>query len=130
MAGCSATDLQCMLAAGRSGVNIYDANSGVGSLPGTIPGVGGSAPDFIGDALKGVGLGGVDSWLSKHVDSPIAGAFSDTYNAVAGPANAVGSAISFITDPPRVAVTLIGFLLIAGGIFMLGRNQIMQVVKP
>lgn len=130
MAGCSATDLQCMLAAGRSGVNIYDANSGVGSLPGTIPGVGGSAPDFIGDALKGVGLGGVDSWLSKNVDSPISGAFSDTYHTVADPIAAIGEGLKFLADPPRVAVTLIGFLLIAGGIFMLGRNQIMQVVKP
>lgn len=130
MAGCSPTDLQCMLAAGRAGQNIYQASSGVGSLPGTIPGVSGPAKDYVGSTLQSIGLGGVDAFFHDHIDTPILGAASDTYSAVADPVNAVVAGAKFLADPPRVAVTLIGFLLIAGGVFMLGRNQILQVIKP
>lgn len=87
----------------------------------------------------------VNSPPSGFIESALAGvmhsapvlAAGDTYNAAAGVVSGtidagkgVYAGLKFLADPPRVAVTVIGFLLIAGGIFMLGRNQIIQMVKP
>jgi hypothetical protein len=99
-------------------------------LPGTTAGTTGSASNKGG--LLGV-LGGLGDFFFSPSFSPSA-ASADIQSGAAGNSTtgailtSAGSAISFITDIPRVTTTLLGLILIIAGIFALSRGPAVQIV--
>lgn len=73
---------------------------GLGKFP-LLPGLPGLTPDAIGSVIGGVG----------------------------DAAKGAGSAISFITDIPRVATTILGLILVIAGIFALTRGPAVNIVS-
>jgi hypothetical protein len=102
-----------------------------GSVAGAgLPGTPGSASNKGG--LLGV-LGGLGDFFFSPSFSPSA-ASADIQAGAAGNSTtgavlaSAGSAISFITDIPRVTTTLLGLILIIAGIFALSRGPAVQIV--
>lgn len=75
----------------------------------------------------------VDSWVNQiPVIGPLnkmLGSTADPNSPVSGGAGAATGALAFITDVPRVATTVLGFILIIAGIFALSRGPVVQVVS-
>jgi len=106
------------------GLSGNTAGSGLPSLPDTsssFPSISGALSGIIGWVDKNVPvLGAADSAVGLNPNTPGSG--------LAGTAKAIGSGLSFITDIPRVATTLLGLILIIAGIFALSKGPAIQIV--
>jgi len=79
-------------------------------------------------------LSGIIGWVDKNV--PVLGAADSAVglnpntpgSGLAGTAASIKSGLSFITDIPRVATTLLGLILIIAGIFALSKGPAVQIV--
>ncbi len=57
------------------------------------------------------------------------GSTGNPKSVLSGGLSATGSALSFITDIPRVATTLLGLILIIAGIFALTKGPVVNIVS-